>query len=92
MREKEEAHQKNPSDSKIQNELKMLQKQLSMLLSEEIEYKLRCLKQKNFQFANKSGKWLAYKLKEKKNRNVITKIQEGGKIHLDQEKIKRVFF
>ncbi|XP_042314349.1 coiled-coil domain-containing protein 138 [Sceloporus undulatus] len=91
LRKKEEAHQKNPTDTKIQNELKMVQKQLSMLLSEEIEYKLRCLKQKNFQFANKSGKWLAYKLKEKKSRNEITKIQEGGKIHMDQQKIKKAF-
>lgn len=64
-------------------QIKFLHQQLSMLTVREIEAKLKYVNQKNFEFANKPGKWLAYKLRKDIEKKMILKIQERYKVLLD---------
>lgn len=50
-------------------EIKIIQEQISGLLNKEIEWKLKYLKQKVFDGANKPGKLLAWQLKKERKEN-----------------------
>lgn len=45
------------------------------------------MKQKNFEFADKLGKWLAYELRKEREKNTILKIQKGKIVLTDNVSI-----
>uniref|UniRef100_A0A803SU58 Reverse transcriptase domain-containing protein n=1 Tax=Anolis carolinensis TaxID=28377 RepID=A0A803SU58_ANOCA len=91
IKEKEIELHKNPSNKKTVEEIKFLQKQLDLILSEEIAKKLTRWKQKNFEWANKAGKRLALRLRKQQCYTPITKITDGNHIHHETTKIKKIF-
>uniref|UniRef100_A0A670I4H7 Reverse transcriptase domain-containing protein n=1 Tax=Podarcis muralis TaxID=64176 RepID=A0A670I4H7_PODMU len=62
-----------------------------MLINREIEWKIKRLRQRNFEHANKTGKLLAWQLKKRKEQNTINRIVvEGEEINKPKE-IRRAF-
>ena len=70
-------------------QLKLLHQQVSMLTVKEFETKLKYAKQRHSEFANKPGRWLAYKLRKEREKKIILKVQEGNVELLDNERIKK---
>uniref|UniRef100_A0A803TZS1 Reverse transcriptase domain-containing protein n=1 Tax=Anolis carolinensis TaxID=28377 RepID=A0A803TZS1_ANOCA len=58
---------------------------------EETAKKLKFLKQKHFQNANKPGKWLAWKIKKKKQGNTILEINSDGNRFTTEQEIAAQF-
>lgn len=56
---------KNPRNKAVKQNIKILQIQFSILLNQEIGWKIKMVKQRNFEFANKLGRMLAWQLKKK---------------------------
>lgn len=52
---------------------------------------LKKLQHKYFEAANKTGKFLAYQLKKRKERKLINKITEDGKEITEEKDIKEAF-
>uniref|UniRef100_A0A803TEV0 Reverse transcriptase domain-containing protein n=1 Tax=Anolis carolinensis TaxID=28377 RepID=A0A803TEV0_ANOCA len=88
---KEELLKKEPTNKKVVMELEMLKKQLQILQTDKIEKQLKYIKQNHFQNANKIGKWLVKKIKDKKQRQHIIKIQKDGITYLEENKIADQF-
>uniref|UniRef100_A0A803TTP7 Reverse transcriptase domain-containing protein n=1 Tax=Anolis carolinensis TaxID=28377 RepID=A0A803TTP7_ANOCA len=82
---------KAPRDIKIKEKLDLLQKQRIFLETEETSKKLKFIKQYNFENANKPGKWLARKLRRKRQKLHITKIVEEGKTYANDTEIIKQF-
>lgn len=91
IQRKELARIKEPHNEKIRKEIFVLQKQLDQISTEEIVRKLKYTKQKYFEFGNKAGKFLAYKVKKKKEGTLVTELQDETGVHTDQGKIKQIF-
>lgn len=68
-------------------ELKVMQEQLKGQICKEIEWKNKMLRQKEFEGANKPGKFLAWQIKQRRERNLIQKIKVNGREILDQKGI-----
>lgn len=79
---------KNPGRESIRKEIKVLKEQLTALLMESIERKL---KEKAFEGADKPGKYLACKIKKSREKRWINKLKIGEKVIVDQEGIKNSF-
>lgn len=77
---------KNKEVVKIIEKIKAIH-QINILLTEEMAMKLRYVRQKFFESANKVGKWLAYKLKKERSKSVIytLKTSEGEEKHREEE-------
>uniref|UniRef100_A0A670HWB0 Reverse transcriptase domain-containing protein n=1 Tax=Podarcis muralis TaxID=64176 RepID=A0A670HWB0_PODMU len=88
---KEQKLIKKPNNEKIIQEIKILQTQFAMLINKEVEWNIKRLKQKNFEFANKSGKWLAWQVKSRKEQNTINKIEVNGEEITDPKGIRKGF-
>uniref|UniRef100_A0A670J9A9 Reverse transcriptase domain-containing protein n=1 Tax=Podarcis muralis TaxID=64176 RepID=A0A670J9A9_PODMU len=82
---------KKPNNEKIRQEIKTLQTQFAMIIDKEVEWNIKRLRQKNFEFANKSGKWLAWLVKKRKEENTIGRIQINGKETTCPKEIRRGF-
>uniref|UniRef100_A0A670JBZ4 Reverse transcriptase domain-containing protein n=1 Tax=Podarcis muralis TaxID=64176 RepID=A0A670JBZ4_PODMU len=89
--DKEQKLIKKPNNTKIKQEIKILQTQFSMLINKEVEWNIKRLRQKNFEFANKSGKWLAWQVKKRKEQNTINKIVVNGEETADPKEIRKGF-
>uniref|UniRef100_A0A670K591 Reverse transcriptase domain-containing protein n=1 Tax=Podarcis muralis TaxID=64176 RepID=A0A670K591_PODMU len=91
LAENEQKLIKNPKNKKIKENIKVLQAQYTMLINREIEWKIKRLRQRNFEHANKTGKLLAWQLKKRKEQNTINRIAvEGAEINKPKE-IRRAF-
>lgn len=64
-------------DEQIKQTIKILQIQYSMLVNQEVEWKVKLMRQKNFESANKTGKLLAWQLRKRQSQNLINKIRIG---------------
>lgn len=73
-------------------ELKILQKQLHCLLNKEIENKIRMLRQKEFEGANKAGRFLAWQLKKRREKKITMKIIVRNQTITVQKGIKKAFW
>lgn len=95
IKEKELELQKNNKREKekeeLKNQIKLLQLQIKIELTEELDRNLKFIKQRNFEQANKPGKWLVYKLRKEKERKIISKIRDKNKELIYNEDIKRAF-
>lgn len=65
----------------IIEKIKSIQHKINLLLTEEMAVKLRYARQKKFETANKVSKWLAYKLRKERTKNIIytLKMKKGKK-------------
>uniref|UniRef100_A0A670KB41 Reverse transcriptase domain-containing protein n=1 Tax=Podarcis muralis TaxID=64176 RepID=A0A670KB41_PODMU len=70
---------------------RILQTQYSILIGQEVEWRIKVWKQKYFESANKTGKLLAWQLRKSKNQNVINKIRIEDQIVEDPKRIKENF-
>lgn len=82
---------KNPKNKKIKENIKVLQSQYAMLINREIEWKVKKLRQRNFEYANKAGKLLAWQLKKRKEQNTINKIEVEGEEITKPNEIRKAF-
>uniref|UniRef100_A0A670ICM2 Reverse transcriptase domain-containing protein n=1 Tax=Podarcis muralis TaxID=64176 RepID=A0A670ICM2_PODMU len=82
---------KKPNNEKIRQEIKILQTQFAMTTNKEVEWNIKRLRQKNFEFANKPGKWLAWQVKKRKEQNTISKIEFNGEETTEPKAIRRAF-
>lgn len=76
---------------RINLEIKILQKQLETLMMEEINRNIKYMKQRYFEQADRLGKLMAWQIKERRKRTIISKLKVNGKIIMEQEEIKLNF-
>uniref|UniRef100_A0A670HXR6 Reverse transcriptase domain-containing protein n=1 Tax=Podarcis muralis TaxID=64176 RepID=A0A670HXR6_PODMU len=81
----------NPEDEKMKQIAKVLQTQYSTLLGQEVEWRIKSMKQKYFESANKTGRLLAWQLRKRKKQMVINKIKIEEHIIEDPNEIKEKF-
>uniref|UniRef100_A0A670K2L6 Reverse transcriptase domain-containing protein n=1 Tax=Podarcis muralis TaxID=64176 RepID=A0A670K2L6_PODMU len=62
-----------------------------MLINREVEWKVKKLRQNSFEFANKSGKLLAWQIKKRKEQNTINKIVVAGEETNNSKEIRKAF-
>lgn len=94
LQKKEDELKKNSKKKKILVEIKALRQQIDNIISGEIYWNLKKMQQKQFEFANKPGKYLANLLKKKRTKrwiNVIRREEKGGEETTDIKEIKRTF-
>lgn len=72
-------------------DLKILQEQMHCLLNKEIEAKIKLLRLKEFEGANKPGCFSAWQIKKRNEKKSITGIKVHNKIITDQQHIKKAF-
>lgn len=53
---------KKPNSLKIKENIKALQAQFAIIINREVEWNIKRLRQRSFEFSNKSGKWLAWQI------------------------------
>uniref|UniRef100_A0A670IGS1 Reverse transcriptase domain-containing protein n=1 Tax=Podarcis muralis TaxID=64176 RepID=A0A670IGS1_PODMU len=82
---------RNPKDEQNIQIIKMLQSQYSLLTSEEVEWKIKLMKQKYFESANKTGKLSAWQLRKRQKQNMINKIKVNEQLIEDPKEIKENF-
>uniref|UniRef100_A0A803TF39 Reverse transcriptase domain-containing protein n=1 Tax=Anolis carolinensis TaxID=28377 RepID=A0A803TF39_ANOCA len=87
----EELLKKEPKNENAQKNLQLLHKQREHLEMEERANQLKYIKQDYFQNANKPGRWLAKKLRKKREATVVTKLKEADKIYTQEEEIRNNF-
>uniref|UniRef100_A0A670KGT6 Reverse transcriptase domain-containing protein n=1 Tax=Podarcis muralis TaxID=64176 RepID=A0A670KGT6_PODMU len=81
-----------PNCQEAKERIKILQAQFATIINREVEWNIKKLRQKNFKFANKSGKWLAWQIKKRKERSTINKIKVGEEERTDPKEIRREFY
>lgn len=86
IREKEIDVQKSRKKKKKIVELKLLQ-ELNNYINKQIERRNKIFKQKEFQGANKPGRFLAWQIKKRREKKFIVKIQDKGREIFDQKGI-----
>ncbi|XP_062839247.1 vesicle transport protein GOT1B isoform X1 [Anolis carolinensis] len=91
IRKEEISLKSNPRNKDTQRNIEILQKQREYLIMEERANKLKFIKQDFFQNANKPGRWMSNRIKERKESKYVTKIKEGDKIYTKEEDIKTQF-
>uniref|UniRef100_A0A803T0B7 Reverse transcriptase domain-containing protein n=1 Tax=Anolis carolinensis TaxID=28377 RepID=A0A803T0B7_ANOCA len=80
-----------PNNNKIKQELGNLKAQKIHMELEETAKRLKFIKQQQFQNANKPGKWLAWKIRKKKQAHTITEIITDGISHTTEQSIMSQF-
>uniref|UniRef100_A0A670I8A5 Reverse transcriptase domain-containing protein n=1 Tax=Podarcis muralis TaxID=64176 RepID=A0A670I8A5_PODMU len=91
LREYEKKIIDHPKDEQSIQAIKMLQTQFSMLTSQEIEWKIKLMKQRYFESANKIGKFLAWQLRKRQKQNTINKIKVEEDLIVDPTRIRKKF-
>uniref|UniRef100_A0A670IZE6 Reverse transcriptase domain-containing protein n=1 Tax=Podarcis muralis TaxID=64176 RepID=A0A670IZE6_PODMU len=91
IRDNEQKLAENPKNKRIKENIKILQSQLALMINREIEWKVKKLRQKTFEHANKSGKILAWQLKKRKEQNTINKIVVEGEVKSNPKEIRKAF-
>uniref|UniRef100_A0A670JGC5 Reverse transcriptase domain-containing protein n=1 Tax=Podarcis muralis TaxID=64176 RepID=A0A670JGC5_PODMU len=82
---------KNPKNKRVKENIKVLQSQFAMLINREVEWKVKKLRQKSFEFANKAGRLMAWQLKKRKEQNIINKIEVEGEEINNHKEIRKAF-
>uniref|UniRef100_A0A2D4HBF5 Uncharacterized protein n=1 Tax=Micrurus lemniscatus lemniscatus TaxID=129467 RepID=A0A2D4HBF5_MICLE len=82
---------KTTGDEQIRNYLAQCKHEINILDQEELVKKLQYIKQNHFEYANKPGRWLAYKLKkENQKRNIDQLEYNNGVLETDLKKKKTI--
>uniref|UniRef100_A0A670INW4 Reverse transcriptase domain-containing protein n=1 Tax=Podarcis muralis TaxID=64176 RepID=A0A670INW4_PODMU len=82
---------KKPNNKRIKENIKVLQSQFAMLINREVEWNIKKLRQRSFEFANKSGKLLAWQIKKRKEQSTINKIAVDGEEITNPKEIRKAF-
>uniref|UniRef100_A0A670JC67 Reverse transcriptase domain-containing protein n=2 Tax=Podarcis muralis TaxID=64176 RepID=A0A670JC67_PODMU len=80
-----------PKSKEVLREIKFHQAQYSKLINQEIEWKIKQMKQRSFESANKCGKLLAWQLKKRQKLNTVTNLEIEGKMVQKPEEIRKCF-
>uniref|UniRef100_A0A670K5X3 Reverse transcriptase domain-containing protein n=1 Tax=Podarcis muralis TaxID=64176 RepID=A0A670K5X3_PODMU len=91
IREGEKKLRTNPKSKEVLREIKFHQAQYSKLINQEVEWKIKQMKQRSFESANKCGKLLAWQLKKRQKLNTVTNLEIDGRIVQKPEEIRRCF-
>lgn len=87
----QELKKRSKKKKKTVLEIKILQKQLETILMEEINRNIKCMKQKFFEQGDRPEKLLAWQIKERRKKTIISKLKINGDMITNQEKIKISF-
>lgn len=74
LKEKEKELLRKPGEKRLQMEIRLI-KEIYGMLNKELEWKLKYLKQREFEGGNKPGKFLAWQIKKKREQKIISKIR-----------------
>uniref|UniRef100_A0A670KAD3 Reverse transcriptase domain-containing protein n=1 Tax=Podarcis muralis TaxID=64176 RepID=A0A670KAD3_PODMU len=91
IKELEKKLRSNPKSQQILREIKLYQAQYSKLINQEIEWKVKLMKQKTFESANKCGKLLAWQLKKRQKLNTVTNLEIEGRNIQNPVDIRKCF-
>lgn len=80
-----------PKDEPIKQNIKMLETQFSMMVNQEVEWKIKLMRLKNFESPNKTDKLLAWQLKPHQSQNTINKIREPDMVIEVPKEIRKIF-
>uniref|UniRef100_A0A670IGH0 Reverse transcriptase domain-containing protein n=2 Tax=Podarcis muralis TaxID=64176 RepID=A0A670IGH0_PODMU len=91
IKEGEKKLRVKPKSQEILREIKLYQIQYMELMNQEIEWKIKQMKQKTFESANKCGKLLAWQLKKRQKLNTVTSLEVDGKNISKPNEIRNCF-
>ncbi|KAF7235371.1 Histone-lysine N-methyltransferase PRDM9 [Varanus komodoensis] len=81
--------QEDPTKRNLRVQMNTLKHKLNLLDTNEITRQMKLAKHNFFENANKSGRWLAYKVKRKKR--LILKLKDGeGRLQVQNTQIKKI--
>ena len=83
-------HQKSHS-KELLKKIKYLRIQRDILETDRIKKQLEFLRLKNFEQADKPGRWLANKLRQESAKKTINKVTDVSGEHLDEKQIQQCF-
>uniref|UniRef100_A0A670I215 Reverse transcriptase domain-containing protein n=1 Tax=Podarcis muralis TaxID=64176 RepID=A0A670I215_PODMU len=91
IKECEKKLRSKPKSQEILREIKLYQAQYSKLINQEVEWKIKLMKQRSFESANKCGKLLAWQLKKRQKLNTVTNLEIEGKNIQNPVEIRKCF-
>uniref|UniRef100_A0A670HML6 Reverse transcriptase domain-containing protein n=1 Tax=Podarcis muralis TaxID=64176 RepID=A0A670HML6_PODMU len=91
IREGEKKLRLKPKTQEILREIKFHQAQYVKLINQEVEWKIKLMKQRTFESANKCGKLLAWQLKKRQKLNTVTNLEIEGRNIQNPEEIRKCF-
>uniref|UniRef100_A0A670JUF4 Reverse transcriptase domain-containing protein n=1 Tax=Podarcis muralis TaxID=64176 RepID=A0A670JUF4_PODMU len=80
-----------PKSHEILREIKLYQTQYMELMNQEIEWKIKQMRQKTFESADKCGKLLAWQIKKRQKLNTVTNLEVDGKNIYNPTEIRNCF-
>uniref|UniRef100_A0A803TCD8 Reverse transcriptase domain-containing protein n=1 Tax=Anolis carolinensis TaxID=28377 RepID=A0A803TCD8_ANOCA len=80
-----------PKNLKLAQELKLRQKEREHIELENRANQLKFIRQTHFENANKPGRWLARKLRKRKDATYINRIKIGDKTYVEEKEILNQF-
>uniref|UniRef100_A0A670IRS6 Reverse transcriptase domain-containing protein n=1 Tax=Podarcis muralis TaxID=64176 RepID=A0A670IRS6_PODMU len=91
IRDGEKRLRLNPKSKEVLREIKFHQAQYAKLINQEVEWKIKQMRQRSFESANKCGKLLAWQLKKRQKMNFITNLEVEGESIQKPEEIRKCF-
>uniref|UniRef100_A0A670I1C2 Reverse transcriptase domain-containing protein n=1 Tax=Podarcis muralis TaxID=64176 RepID=A0A670I1C2_PODMU len=91
IRDGEKRLRSKPKSKEILREIKFHQSQYMKLINQEVEWKIKQMKQRSFELANKCGKLLAWQLKKRQKLNYVTNLEVEGKNIQKPGEIRKCF-
>uniref|UniRef100_A0A670J5I8 Reverse transcriptase domain-containing protein n=1 Tax=Podarcis muralis TaxID=64176 RepID=A0A670J5I8_PODMU len=91
IRDGEKRLRSKPKSNEILREIKFHQAQYSKLINQEVEWKIKQMRQRSFESANKCGKLLAWQLKKRQKLNYVTNLEVEGENIQKPGEIRKCF-
>uniref|UniRef100_A0A670KLE6 Reverse transcriptase domain-containing protein n=1 Tax=Podarcis muralis TaxID=64176 RepID=A0A670KLE6_PODMU len=91
IRDGERRLRSKPKSKEILREIKFHQAQYLKLINQEVEWKIKQMRQRSFESANKCGKLLAWQLKKRQKLNYVTNLEVEGKNIQKPGEIRKCF-
>uniref|UniRef100_A0A670K4W9 Reverse transcriptase domain-containing protein n=1 Tax=Podarcis muralis TaxID=64176 RepID=A0A670K4W9_PODMU len=91
IRDGEKRLRLNPKSKEVLREIKFHQAQYAKLINQEVEWKIKQMKQRSFESANKCGKLLSWQLKKRQKLNFVTNLEVEGECIQKPEEIRKCF-
>uniref|UniRef100_A0A670KI73 Reverse transcriptase domain-containing protein n=1 Tax=Podarcis muralis TaxID=64176 RepID=A0A670KI73_PODMU len=91
IKESEKKLRAKPKSQEILREIKLYQVQYMKMMNQEIEWKIKQMRQKTFESANKCGKLLAWQMKKRQKLNTITNLEVEGRNIQNPAEIQKCF-
>uniref|UniRef100_A0A670K308 Reverse transcriptase domain-containing protein n=1 Tax=Podarcis muralis TaxID=64176 RepID=A0A670K308_PODMU len=91
IREGEKKLRLKPKSQEILREIKLYQVQYMKMINQDIEWKVKQMRQNTFESANKCGKLLAWQLKKRQKLNTVTNLEVDGKNVQKPQEIRSCF-